>query len=320
MIVSSCPLRISLVGGSTDHPYFLEKYPFGSVISFTSNLRTYITLHQDKLGLTQINKKYIANYTRREECSCIEEIENDIIREAFTHFNVPYNTCSMTSDIFSSGSGLASSSSYLISLIKAISVMKSLPLTDIQICGIANQLERKFNPLVGQQDFYGSGIGGLKKITFYRDKSPTFTYLNPQIFNSIDMYLVFTEKNRESTNVLKTIDIDKSYEHLADVDQLECFINSNNIAEMCKVIRNSWITKKQTSPYICSGDLSDVDNALYSDTKVLCHKLCGAGGGGFFLVITSKDTIPSIASSKLHIKITISTVGAIATNIYDKIY
>lgn len=320
MIVSSCPLRISLVGGSTDHPYFLEKYPFGSVISFSSNLRTYITLHQDKLGLTQINKKYIVNYTKREECSSIEEIKNDIIREAFAHFDVPYNTCSMTSDIFSTGSGLASSSSYLISVVKAISLLKNLPLTDIQICSIANKLEKKFNPLVGQQDFYGSGIGGLKKITFYKDRLPTFTYLNTEIFNSIDMYLIFTEKNRESTNVLKTIDIDKSYEHLADVDQLESYINNNDVKGMCRTIERSWITKKKTSPHICFGDLNDVDSALYSDTNVLCHKLCGAGGGGFFLVITPKGIVPDIASSKLYIKISISTVGTIATSIYDKIY
>jgi len=32
MIISSCPLRISLFGGSTDNPYFVEKYGRGSVI------------------------------------------------------------------------------------------------------------------------------------------------------------------------------------------------------------------------------------------------------------------------------------------------
>ena len=49
-VISSCPLRVSLFGGSTDNPYFVEKYGKGAVISFTSNLKTYITLHQDQLG------------------------------------------------------------------------------------------------------------------------------------------------------------------------------------------------------------------------------------------------------------------------------
>ena len=50
MYVTTCPLRVSLFGGSTDNPYFVEKYGRGSVISFTSNLKTYVTISQDKLG------------------------------------------------------------------------------------------------------------------------------------------------------------------------------------------------------------------------------------------------------------------------------
>ena len=38
MIIASCPLWISLFGSSTDNPYFVDKYGYGSVISFTSNL------------------------------------------------------------------------------------------------------------------------------------------------------------------------------------------------------------------------------------------------------------------------------------------
>ena len=41
MLIASCPLRISLFGGSTDNPVFIDSYGFGSVISFTSSLKTY---------------------------------------------------------------------------------------------------------------------------------------------------------------------------------------------------------------------------------------------------------------------------------------
>ena len=33
MYISSCPLRVSLFGGSTDNPVFVERYGYGSVIS-----------------------------------------------------------------------------------------------------------------------------------------------------------------------------------------------------------------------------------------------------------------------------------------------
>ena len=80
MIISSCPLRISLVGGSTDNPKFLEKYGTGSVISFASNLHTYITLHQDVFGATSLDKKYIINYSKRESVYNVHDIENELIR------------------------------------------------------------------------------------------------------------------------------------------------------------------------------------------------------------------------------------------------
>jgi D-glycero-alpha-D-manno-heptose-7-phosphate kinase len=47
----------------------------------------------------------------------------------------------MTSDAYSQGSGLASSSSYIISLIKCISIFNDLQMTDIEICELAYQLE-----------------------------------------------------------------------------------------------------------------------------------------------------------------------------------
>ena len=48
MFIASCPLRVSLFGGSTDNPVFVERYGYGSVISFACSLKTYITLHEDK--------------------------------------------------------------------------------------------------------------------------------------------------------------------------------------------------------------------------------------------------------------------------------
>jgi D-glycero-alpha-D-manno-heptose-7-phosphate kinase len=122
MIVSSTPLRISLFGGSTDNPYFVDKFGYGSVISFACDLKTYISISQDKFGQNKHDNKYIINYSKREESKTIEEINNDIVRLVLEYFNVPPILVSMTSDVFSHGSGLASSSSYLISLIKAVAI------------------------------------------------------------------------------------------------------------------------------------------------------------------------------------------------------
>jgi len=316
MILASCPLRISLVGGSTDHPKFIEKYGHGAVISFASNLRTYVTIHQDIFGANAIDERFIINYSRRETVSTIPEIQNELIKHCFDHLNVTeYLNCTLTSDAFSVGSGLASSSSYLQSLIKAIFVMREQSISHPEICRLAELIEKKFNPLAGQQDFYGS-LGGLKRIDFYEGELPHIRFLNNQIFKQLDCYLLYTGILRNSTDILIDVDIDKSLVLLKDVDELEHSINTNNIEVFNAIINNSWEHKKETSKNICSHpDLMKLDKSLYQDNNVLSHKLCGAGNGGFFLIFTLPNMEEHLFQRYSNInKITISEIGIDSIN------
>jgi len=130
MIIVSCPLRVSLVGGSTDHPNFIEKYKKGSVISFPSNLKVFVTLHQDKVGKNSVDNEYVINYSIQERSKNINDIKNELVKNCFKHFNIDKINCSLTSDVYSIGTGLASSSAYLLALIKGISLFQRLKLSD----------------------------------------------------------------------------------------------------------------------------------------------------------------------------------------------
>lgn len=318
MIVTSCPLRISLVGGSTDHPRFLEKYNNGSVISFASNLHTYITLHRDVFGATSLNKKYIINYSRRESVNNINQIENELIRNCFEYLRVDHLNCFMTSDVFSEGSGLASSSAYLLALIKSIFALQNKYITEFETCKLAEKIERIFNPLVGQQDFYGS-IGGLKKIKFYKNQDPEIRYLSTDIFNHMDLYLVYTGITRKSTLILDSLNIDKSFTLLQDVEELEMAINNTDLNLFHSVINRTWKNKKETSKRICENEsLVNLDKKLTYDSNVLSHKLLGAGGGGYFLFFTEKNKELIIKKSYINVnKIHISETGLKTINLYD---
>jgi D-glycero-alpha-D-manno-heptose-7-phosphate kinase len=321
MIITACPLRISLVGGSTDHPKFLSKYGAGAVISFASNLHTYITLHQDIFGATSLDKKYIINYSKRESVYNIYDIENELVRNCFDYLNVEHLNCFMTSDVFSAGSGLASSSAYLLALIKSIYALRNEHITEFEVCKLAEKIEKTFNPLVGQQDFYGS-MGGLKKIRFYNNQDPEIRYLSANIFNQLDMYLIYTGVLRSSTTVLESLDIDKSVPLLKDVEDLESAINTSDLNLFHTVINRTWSNKKETSKYICKNELLiDLDNKLINDPNVLSHKLLGAGNGGYFLIFTEKDKESIIRNSYINVnKIHISNNGLTTTNLYDTKY
>ena len=294
MLISSCPLRVSLFGGSTDNPFFVEKYGQGSVISFTSNLKTYITLHQDQLGYNAESSKYIINYSKREEVQHIQDIKNELVRIVLDHFNCNPMNISMTSDAYSQGSGLASSSSYIISLIKAISMFNDLSMTDAEICKLAYKLELKMNPYCGYQDPYGCGIGGFKKIDFYKGGIVKYDFLSTDLFKYYDMALVFTGVTRNSRGVLKSVtdNLDKAVPLMQTVENAYDALLDENYPEFLELLNLSWDQKKKTSSHITENKIiRSMDKSLEESDSVIAHKLCGAGNGGFFLVFSKKNDL-----------------------------
>lgn len=309
MYVSSCPLRVSLFGGSTDNPYFVEKYGYGAVISFTCNLKTYISLHADKVGYNMQGNKYIVNYSRREETEFIEEIQNEVVRGVLKHFDCPPVTISMTSDAYSQGSGLASSSSYIISLIKSISMFQEKEMTDIEICSLAYKLERQFNPYCGYQDPYGCGIGGFKRIEFQRGEIVKYDFQTTELFEYYDAHLVFTGVTRNSKNILKDVseNIDKITPLLDTLEVAYDCLLQKNYDEFLFHLNISWEQKKQTSSSINQNQkIKEIDEYLSNNPLVISHKLCGAGNGGFFLTFSEKDKLTLPYSS---VKIIVSSDG-----------
>ena len=294
MYISTCPLRVSLFGGSTDNPYFVQKYGRGSVISFSSNLKTYVTLHEDMLGFNREGRKYIVNYSRREETNSIGDIQNDIVRVALNHFGCHPMSISMKSDAYSQGSGLASSSSYTNSLIKAFSMYYNMSLTDVEICSLSYQLELESNPYAGYQDPYGCGIGGFKRIDFEKGGIVRFDFLSQDFFKNYDMHLMFTGVTRNAKDVCEDVtkNLHKIKPLLKTADKAFDTLINKDYDKFLYLMKQSWNQKKETSSVITQNQvIKDMDKVLEDNETVLAHRLCGAGNGGFFLTFSYKDKL-----------------------------
>ncbi|MDY6991781.1 MAG: hypothetical protein SVR94_04130 [Pseudomonadota bacterium] len=293
MIIAKCPLRISLVGGSTDLEEFIDKYQRGSVISFPSTLYTYISVHDNHTN------NYIINYSKKEVVEQAADIKNDVAREALLYFDVGPITVTFNTDILSEGSGLAASSSYMIAIVKALSVYKDINLSNFEICRIALQLERKFNPLTGYQDSYGAGVGGVKRIDFHKGRRPLFRFLDVAFLETrYDMYLINTGIKRSSTTVLKQIDIDKTATLLPLVDQMEHAIDSVDYQNFEAILNQGWLQKKATASMITEDAKIQLMDATFAQSPLIyALKLCGAGGGGYFLLLCDKHQDEAIVTA-----------------------
>lgn len=292
IIVSKTPLRISLAGGSTDLQEYLNKYGEGKVVSFTPNLYTYIILKKS------ITKYYKIVYSKIENVVSVDDIQNDIAREVLSYFEMPPVEVVFTADIPSSGSGLASSSSYLISMIKACLEFKKETMTIEQLGKLAIEIERRFNPLTGYQDIFGCLYDGLKSLSFDKNGLSNVNILSEEIFKVLDFHLIPVGNTRKSTGILSTIDFSEVRKlcYLAD-DMISC-VCMRDYEGVCKIINEGWEIKKKTSPDIVNGSVDKIESSIKDRKDILAYRLLGAGSGGYFLIITPKGSeinLPNIS-------------------------
>jgi len=307
MITIKCPVRISLVGGSSDLDAYIAKHKKGSVISFTPQIYTYVSIYKDLIGKNTLEQKYIVNYSVREEVSLVSEIKNSLVKIFFEKDNVSPCSIHLTSDVFSHGSGLASSSSYACAISKAVSEFKNDPISDIE-CGVrSHYLEKIANPLLGQQDVFGCCIGGFKKIEFTESGLPKYTFLPTKFFDYFTPYLLFTGLTRNSTDVLKSVSVPDIDIFNPLVDESEKYILNGSYQKFLSILSKGWEEKKKSSKDVLKDPLvKDMDEYLKTYPNCVSHKLCGAGNGGFFLCFFPSDRLPT---DSRFFKLTLSTTG-----------
>ncbi len=292
MITIRCPVRISLVGGGSDLDVYLDTHEKGSVISFTPDLYTYVSIYKDILGRNNLDKKYIVHYSIREEVNRIDKIQNELVRLALSQNNSKPCSLHLTSDIFSHGSGLAVSSSYSCALTYALNEFNQTTVSEIECGKLAHDMEKKINPLLGMQDVFGCCVGGFKKIEFTKDEAyPKYKFLPADLFNYFDMYLYYTGITRSSTEVLKTVVCPEKDILNPLVSEAEKLILSQDYYELMKLINLGWEEKKKMSKgAMVNQELINLDKWISSLHNCVASKLCGAGNGGFFLVFFEKGT------------------------------
>ena len=304
MLIVRSPVRISFGGGGTDLPAYYERYG-GAVLSTAINKYFYTILTKrgdDKIQVISSDLQIIETW---EDIACMNVVGQplSIPLAAMKYLSVhdPLNLF-LASEI-PPGTGLGSSASVCVNILKALAVYMQLPLTKYNLAEMAFHISHDvLGMAVGKQDEYAVVFGGLNYISFSPDGSTTVNQLDlpPEVLRELqnNLMLFFTGAAHNSWIILKAQEqatrqslgatVDSLHQIRLLAKKMQTALLAGNLQEFGCLLDEVWDAKRRVSDKISD---SRIDH-LYETARrngALGGKITGAGGGGFLLLYCEKD-------------------------------
>ena len=164
MSIGRTPLRISLVGGGADLPAFYRRHG-GAVLSTAIDKYIYHTVSH--LPSWLFDHKIRFAYRKVEHVRNLDELEHRPFREILRYCGVERDVeVNLASDL-PSFSGLGSSSSFTVGLLKGLNAYRGKHIGQEQLARAAIEVEREvLREVVGLQDQIFAAYGGLNIVQF----------------------------------------------------------------------------------------------------------------------------------------------------------
>lgn len=292
IFMTRTPLRISFNGGGTDLPSFFE-HEDGLVVSTTINKYIYVTVKR----LNPVYKEqYRLNYSTTESVASIDEISNDIARECLRLVTVEGPLYIGTFADLPANSGLGSSSSFAVGLLKALHLMRGEQVSNGQLAEEAAHVEiDMLGHPIGKQDQYAAVFGGLNGIEFRTDGSVSIEPLTmkSELLNRLfeQTRLYWTGITRSSAEVLNEQN-SRSSENRAALQEMRQqavslrsqLLEGLNPSAFGALLDANWQAKRKLASGISNKEIDRLyDQAIKAGAYG--GKLCGAGGGGFLMFL-----------------------------------
>lgn len=304
-IRARAPLRIGLAGGGTDIIDYYQHYG-GAVLNATINRHAYaeVTLGGPDFQAEALDLGIAQGFACDQPLDiqsklCLHHAVN--LRIAKLLQSSTLISCSLRTYCDAPvGSGLGSSSTLVVAMIKAFSEALNLGLDDYEIAELAYETERIDCGLAGgRQDQYSATFGGLNFIEFEHDR----TVVNPlRVKNwfrcelETSLLLHFTGLSRQSAQVIEDQTKAAHEDHSERIQYLhnlkseaksmkEAVLRSDRVG-IIESLNRSWYSKAKTSAKV-SNSLIEERIKLASGLGAEAAKVSGAGGGGFILFMTN---------------------------------
>ena len=291
MIIARSPLRVTLGGGGTDLPSYYEKFG-GFLIAAAIDKYVYITVHETFVP------DLIVKYSELERVPEAAKLKHPIIRESFALLGLDGRGLELASmaDI-PAGTGLGSSGSFTISLLKALHAHKKHLVHPAELAAQACEIELgRLKEPIGKQDQYIAAYGGITCFKFLPDgKVEAWPLkLTDETRDNLEdnLLLFFTGYSRSASAILKEQDQKSKQADSGMIENLHFVkdlglqsqraLESGDLREFARLMDVHWQRKKQRSGGMSNPKINEwYDLAMANGA--LGGKLIGAGGGGFLM-------------------------------------
>jgi D-glycero-alpha-D-manno-heptose-7-phosphate kinase len=291
MIITRAPFRIPLGGGGTDLPSYYREHG-GFLFSAGIDKYMYICVNQPI-----VDDLVRMKYSQTEIVNTVDEVQHELAREALRllGFKNAIEIVSMA-DV-PAGTGLGSSSCYLVGLLQALHTLKRdfVPLQALAEEACRIELETLGRP-IGKQDQYLAAFGGLSVLDIARDGAVTVR--NARVSRATiddlekNMLIFYTGQTRSTLDILagqsrateeKDPTVVESLHRIKAIGYriLEAF-EAGDLTRFGQLLDEHWESKKRLSSKVSDPRLDGLYR-LARENGALGGKITGAGGGGFFV-------------------------------------
>ena len=291
MIISRSPLRLSFAGGGTDLSAFYRGEP-GAVLSTAINKYIYIAVNK------KFDRRIRASYSVTEIVDQVDDLKHELIREALRLVGLERGVeIASISDVPSEGTGLGSSSSYTVGLLKALYAYVGRDVEADRLAREACRIEIEIcGKSIGKQDQYIAAYGGLQYLQFNSDESVSVepVVCAPAATQKLQrMLLLFHTGLTRSSDALLAEQCSNT-EHnavarrtlqamAAQAQELRAALVANDLSAFGEILHQGWLAKKRMANGISNASI----DAWYERARrhgAIGGKIAGAGGGGFLLL------------------------------------